>query len=293
MGVLMVVNGQDLKRCGAATCTAQTLTDIATNLNNMEFVATSGSDILFVAAPSDPYIVYQCGVTGCPGAGPNQIESLNENVGALVAGPNHGYWTRANNCSTYSRRCSLPNCTNVADVRPIVNSCANNYTSTANVTHELIVPSTTVSAGANTVVWGTGGTYNGSGSGIRGCPIGTTCNTWTEITAGGPSALAYFNGNHYAANNANIYSVADTAGAATKTDLASDAAGIVGMAVDASGIYWVNATTGSVKRCAKLTGCTTGEIETLAVGQTGAIGIAIDTNNVYWAMPTKVMRVVK
>jgi hypothetical protein len=62
--------------------------------------------------------------------------------------------------------------------------------------------------------------------------------------------------------------------------------------VDASGIYWVNGTTGKVLRCDTLTGCS-GSGETLAVGQIGAWRIALDEDFVYWATTTSVMKVAK
>ena len=62
--------------------------------------------------------------------------------------------------------------------------------------------------------------------------------------------------------------------------------------MDASGIYWVNGTTGKVLRCATLAGCS-GSGETLATGQVGATRIALDAKFVYWATPTSVMKVAK
>jgi hypothetical protein len=296
MGIVMVVNGSDVKRCGIPTgCSAATLSDISTGSNNLNRVAVAGSEVFWDGAPSDPWIVWHCPLTGCPGAGPTVAESNNDTFGALVAGPNDVYWAISGYYAQYSHRCKPPACSTLTDVRPYSNT-GNQYNSTLTPTHEMSIPTTIASVGAVTVLWNTGGLYNSGTKFLRSCALATTCTTPTEIDTAptyGVSALTYYNGQHYGASGGSIFSVPDVAGATTRTALAPDAAGIVGMAVDASGIYWVNGTSGNVRRCAKLTGCAAGEVETLATGQTGAKAIAIDAANVYWAMPTKVMRVVK
>jgi hypothetical protein len=292
----MIVNDGDVKRCGISTgCSAETLSDVNTGQRALRHLAVAGSEVFWDGAPSDPWIVWHCPLTGCPGAGPTVAESNNDRFGALVAGPNDVYWTIAGFYSPYSHRCTPPACSSFTEVRPKLLS-GTPYDDPTTPTHEMTIPTTIVSVGAATVLWNTGGLYSDSTKYLRSCALAAACPTPTEIDTSptyGVSALAYYNGQHYGASAGSIFSVADVAGTTAHTALAPDAAGIVGIAVDASGIYWVNATSGNVRRCAKLAGCAAGEVETLATGQTGATGIAIDTDNVYWAMPTKVMRVVK
>jgi hypothetical protein len=296
-GVIMAVDNETVKLCSVATgCSPTTITDLATQRYNLRGVTVVGTDVYFFAAPSDPWILYSCPVAGCPPAGPNVVENNNDTIGAVAAGPDMVYWTRYSYCSNYSERCSLPGCTGISQLRLKAGSCANPYSdNTNNPSHEMTYPSSVVSAGAATVLWGTGGLYNDSTKFLRGCANTGTCVTPQEIDTGDTvvNALAYYDGFHYGAGGASIFRVADVMGTTTRTVVASDAQGLTGIAADASGIYWVNGTTGNVRRCPKLTGCTSAEVETLAVGQTGAKAIAIDANNVYWSLATKVMRVVK
>lgn len=305
MGVVMIVdNGtsEDVKRCGVATgCTAATLSDVSTGGNQLERIAVSGTNVYWTTAPSDPWIVYRCPLTGCPGTGPNEIENTNDRIGALVAGPNDLYWALDNGYyGPHSKRCTLPACSSKQVVRVRGNTEYENLVDpSVNPSRERQRPSKVVSAGKTTVLWDTGSLYNSNVRRLRSCPLASQCTAPTEVNTDGAavSALTYFNDRHYGASGANsgnvIFSVADVAGTTTRTVLVPDAAGIADVAVDASGIYWVNATTGNVRRCAKLTGCDAGSVETLATGQTGATAIRVDAANVYWALPTKVMRVVK
>jgi hypothetical protein len=160
------------------------------------------------------------------------------------------------------------------------------------------VPSKIISVGAVSTLWATGGLYNSNKEELRACPLATPCPTPTEIDTAFASvrALTYFNGKHYGAMSAAaggnvVFSVDDTKPGAPTT-LVADAAGISDVAVDASGIYWVNGTTGKVLRCATATGCA-GSGETLATGQVGATRIVLDASFVYWATGNAVMKVAK
>lgn len=296
MGVVMMVDDKDVKRCGVPTgCTAGTLSDVSTNSSPRWFkhITIAGSEVFWDGAPSDPWIVWHCPAAGCPASGPIQVESNNDRFGALVAGPNDVYWTIAGYNAPYSHKCTPPACSSFSEVRPYVSSAPYPYDSPQTPTHEMTIPTSIVSVGATSVIWATGGLYNDSKY-MRSCALAAACPTPTEIEGAGASALTYYGGKHYGAAGTTIFSIDDAAPTTARANVAPEAAGVVAMAADASGVYWVNATTGNVRRCAKLTGeCAAGEVETLAVGQTGATGIAIDANNVYWAMPTKVMRVVK
>jgi hypothetical protein len=219
---------------------------------------------------------------------------VNDSLGRVVAGPSDVLWTRYNSYyGPYSRRCALPGCSSNVDVRP--EPTTGPYYNLAS--REQKVPSTIISVGAVSTLWATGALYNSNKEQLRGCKLATTCPTPTEIDTNfaGVIALTYFNGRHYGAMGASggnvVFSVDDTTLAAPSA-LVADAAGITDVAVDASGIYWANGTTGKILRCATLTGCA-GSGETLATNQTGAARIALDAKFVYWATPTAIMKVAK
>ena len=186
-------------------------------------------------------------------------------------------------------------------VRPKLNSGPYYLDNNANPSHEMDFPTKIFSVGATKTVYATPSLYNDSNKQLRYCTFGTPCTTPAEISRGqfyGVKALTYFNGNHYVAigNSSNptgdvIGSISD-ASPSTPTPLVGDAQGISAIAVDASGIYWVNGTTGRVAKCATLTGCM-GSGETLATGETGAKDIAVDDKYVYWATDTAVRKVAK
>ena len=215
--------------------------------------------------------------------------------GRVVAGPTDVLWTRYQSYyGPYSRRCSLPGCTSNADVRP---KASTQYS--LDPMREMSVPSTIVSVGAVSTLWATGALYSDNCKQLRACGLASPCPTPTEVDTGAASvsALTYYDGKHYGASGASgggnvIFSVSDTTPVAARALLVSDAAGVADVAVDASGIYWVNGMTGKVLRCATLTGCLGGG-ETLATGQAGALRIRLDAKFVYWMTPTAVMKVAK
>ncbi|MBX3223763.1 MAG: hypothetical protein KF795_24840 [Labilithrix sp.] len=278
--------------CSAAT----SLSTIVAGVIQLNDVTVAGTVVYFDGNDGDSEIVFRCPVAGCPGAGPDIIEStVNDTIGRVIAGPTDVLWTRYQSYyGQYSRRCSLPGCASSVAVRPIPTT-GPYYDSPQ---RELTVPSRVVSVGATSTLWATGGIFNDSTKNLRACPLASSCPTPTEIDTAEftVSALTYYDGKHYGASGATgggnvIFSVSDAA-PGTRALLVSDAAGIADVAVDASGIYWVNGTTGKVLRCKTLKGCM-GAGETLAVGQTGARRIALDASFVYWSTPTAVMKVAK
>ena len=277
-------------------CTAASLTTIKAGVSQLNSVTVAGTNVYFDGNEGDFENVYRCPVAGCPGAGPDMIEEVvNDSIGRVVAGPNSVMWTRYDSYyGPYFRRCALPGCTSNVDVRSM--SATGSYSTS--VTRELTTSLNIVSVGATSTLWATGGLYNDNSKQLRACPLASACTTPTEIDTGGNSvsALTYHDGKHYGASFATgggnvIFSVSDASPGA-RTPLVSDAAGIADVAVDASGIYWVNGTTGKVLRCTKLTGCM-GSGETLALGQIGARRIAVDEKFVYWMTSTAVMKVAK
>ena len=208
-----------------------------------------------------------------------------------VAGPTTVLWTRSSYYGPYTDSCSLPGCATITPVRP---KGTTQYS--VNPAREQTLPTAITSVGAKSTLWGTGSLYNDNTKQLRSCSL-TSCTTPTEIPGDSAIvALTYFNGQHYGATNdgfaagATIFSVPDATPTAT-TPLASDAQGVTDVAVDASGIYWVNGTSGKVLRCKALTGCTSPEI--LATGQTAATHIRLDSKFVYWSLATSVMKLAK
>lgn len=295
---LVISADSDLSLCADPTgCTAATsLTTIKGGVSQLADVTVAGANVYFHGNEGDYEVVYRCPLAGCPVGGPDIIENIvNDDVGRIVAGPTDVLWTRYQSYyGPYSRRCSLPGCSANVEVR--VAATTGPYSS--NASREMTVPSKVVSVGAVSTLWATGALYSDNLKQLRACPLTSACATPTEINTDGASvsALTYYDGKHYGASSASgggdvIFSVGDaTVGA--RTLLVADASGITDVAVDASGIYWVNGTTGKVLRCAALTGCS-GSGETLAVGHAGALGVRLDAKFVYWMTKTTVMKVAK
>ncbi|AKU93929.1 Tryptophan synthase alpha chain [Labilithrix luteola] len=276
-------------------CTATSLSTIKAGVARLNDVTVAGTDVFYNGNQGDFGIVYRCPVAGCPGTGPTVVDSVvNRTIGRVVAGPTDVLVTRYGGRGPYSQRCHLPECSSMIDVRP--EPASGSYD--ADPARELDTPSHTVSVGAVSTLWATGSLYNDNYKQLRACSLATACSTFIEIdTAAKPvTALTYYDGKHYGASYAEgggnvIFSVSDASPGA-RTLLVGDAAGITDVAVDASGIYWVNGTTGKVLRCSTLTGCN-GSGETLATGQNGASRIRLDDKFVYWMLPTSVMKVAK
>lgn len=293
-GVVMSMDDTKVRLCDLATgCNEAQLKPIASGLSYNQHVVVSGNTVFFDGQTGDPYLIYKCATTGCPGSGPDVVENIvNDSIGNIVAGPNALVWTRYQSYyGPYSNKCALPACSSVENVR-LKPTTGPYYSDPA---REQDVPSKVISAGVNTTLWSTGGLYNASVN-LRSCALGATCSP-IDIPGAGAQALTYYDGKHYGAGNSSpgdaIFTIADTVGTTTRTPIVNDDDGISDVAVDASGIYWVNSTTGQVRRCATLAGCSAAQIETLATGQTGATKIRVDAANVYWMTSTKVFRVVK
>lgn len=297
-GVVMSMDDTKVRLCDIPTgCSEAQLKSIASGLSWNAHVVVSGTTVFFDGQTGDPYLVYKCAITGCPGTGPDVVENIvNDSIGNIVAGPTDLVWTRRGYYGPYTNKCVLPGCAAPLTVRPAPPSSQGYYGDVPS--RELDTPNHIISVGANTTLWSTGGIYATSTPFLRSCPLSTTTCTPTDITnAAGVLALTYYSGKHYgvenAANGEAIFTVVDTAGTSTRTVIAGDDDGITDIAVDASGIYWVNGTTGFVRRCPNLTGCTAAQNQTLATNQTGAKHIRLDAGNVYWMTDTKVLRVVK
>jgi hypothetical protein len=285
-------------------CTATTsLTTIKNGVSGVDSVTvvpsgTSGT-VFWDGNEGDFQIVYSCPLDGCPAGLATTVESVaNDTIGRVVAGPNTVLWTRYNSYyGPYSTKCTPPACLTKDVVRPEPTT-GPYYNDT---TRETVVPNRIFSVGATTTVWATPTLYNDNNKQLRYCTYGTSCATPGEISRGtfyGVSALTYFNGYHYVAigNSTSptgdvIAQISDTT-PSVPSALVGDMQGISAIAVDASGIYWVNGTTGRVARCATLTGCA-GSGDTLATGQGGAFDIAVDDTYVYWATATAVRKVAK
>ena len=284
-------------------CTGATsLTTITSGVNqlNTVTVATSGTSatIFWDGNEGDYEIVFRCPVDGCPPGGPGTVSQVvNDSIGRVVASGNTLLWTHYDGTfGPYSMKCTLPACATEDIVRPIGSTPS--YGSLAS--RELAVPTRIFSVGATKTIWATGNLANDNDKQLRFCTYGFACTTPGEISRGdlyGVSALTYFEGTHYvamgnASGTINVVASISDAEPSAPQPLVNDAAGIRAVAVDASGIYWVNGTTGRVARCATLTGCV-GSGETLAIGETGAFDVALDETYVYWATATAVRKIAK
>jgi len=298
---VVISAASDVTLCPNANgCTLAQLRTIRAGVSQLNDVTVAGGNVYYDGNEGDSEIVYRCPLAGCPGGGPDIIENVvNDNIGRVIAGPTAVVWTRYQSFyGPYSRKCTLPTCLNmVGDIRPRPTT-GTSYSQRPE--RELTVPSRVVSVGAQTTLYATGGLGNDNNKALRACPVAGGCVTPTEIGTEGNhvSALTFFDGKHYGASGASgggsvIFSLPDVnPAAAQRTLLVGDAAGVTDVAVDASGIYWVNGTTGRVQRCATLTGCS-GAGETLALNQTGASRIRLDAKFVYWMTPNSVMKVAK
>lgn len=284
-------------------CTASTsLTTIKSGVSQLNSVAvhTAGatSTVFWDGNEGDYEVVYACPLAGCAGGTAQTVQSVvNDPVGRVIAGPSAVAWTRQDYAGPYSSKCTPPACATVDPVRPVPTGAY--YGDVPN--RETVTPARVFSVGATKLIWATGGLYNDTTKQLRYCTFGSSCATPTELGVGtyyGVKALAHFNGNHYVAigNSSNptgdVIATISDASPSTPTPRAGDSLGIAAMAVDASGIYWVNGKTGRVARCATSTGCA-GSGETLATGETGVKDIALDDKYVYWATETAVRKVAK
>jgi hypothetical protein len=290
-GLVIAADGNLTLCAGPGTCTPVTLKTIVAGKGNGD-VAVAGTDVFFKTQEFDFENVSRCPVAGCPAAGPILVDQVANNViGRIVAGPNNVAWSRAQSFyGPYTQQCALPACTTVTFLRPIPPDPA------SNPGREFTSPFVTMAAGPTKLLYATT-IYNDGTTYLRSCAFGAPCGSPTKVDTGGfVSALTFYAGSFYGASAASgggsvIWGATDAAPTA-RTALVSDVAGVADVAVDASGIYWVNGTSGKVLRCPKLTGCTGGG-DLLASGQTGATRIRVDAKFIYWMTPTSVMKLAK
>ena len=274
-------------------CTATTLQTVGTGFAQLGDAAVAGADVYFQTGQGDFSLISKCPVAGCPAGGPTVIENVvNDSIGRIVAGPSNVAWSRTQSFyGPYIRSCTLPACSSVLALRPIPPDPS------TNAGHETTIPIVTMAAGPTKLLYATS-IYNDGVTHLRECALGAACPTPTAIDTGASTvvALTQTGGLFYGASGNGsggqvIWSASDAA-PTTRTPLVSDANGISDIAVDASGIYWINATTGKVQVCKTLTGCAGGGA-LLATGQTGATRIRVDASFVYWMTPTAVWKLAK
>lgn len=292
-GLVISADG-DLTLCSAAGgCTATTLKTVGTGFNQLGDAAVAGADVYFQTGEGDFSLISKCPLTGCPAGGPTLIENVvNDFIGRIVAGPNNVSWSRTQSFyGPYIRSCTLPGCSPVLGLRPIPPDPA------TNPGHETTKPIVTMAAGPTKLLYATS-IYNDGVTHLRSCGLGAACPTPTNIDTAGSTVVAltqsaglFYGSSANGAGGQVIWSASDV-DPTKRTPLVTDAAGVSDIAVDASGIYWINGTTGKVQVCKTLTGCAGGG-DLLATGQTGATRIRVDAKFIYWMTPTAIWKLAK
>ncbi len=289
---VVVSADKNVVRCDAPNgCTPSTLKAVATGYLGLSDVAVAGSELFFVDQMGDVSRLVKCPLaTGCPppaASDANAVDVIvNRTLSRVVVAPGRLVYAVRGFNGPLIKTCVLPGCTTPTTVRPEQASATAADSDTAN-------PIVTVGASTTGVLYGSA-VYGVGGVSVRGCTF-PSCASPTNVGVGSGGAamgVTFFNGKFYFATTGGasdaIWTVTD--GATTKTSVGSDAGGISDLAVDASGFYWSNATTGKILKC-DLTGCAGGTL--LASGQDGATRIRTDAKFVYWMTPTAVFRLAK
>ncbi|MDB4934856.1 MAG: Tryptophan synthase alpha chain [Labilithrix sp.] len=284
---------KDVVRCDApGGCTPATLKAVATGFNQLNDMVVAGTDVYFIYQFGDFSRLVKCPLaTGCPAPAAidaNIVEdSVNRNLSRLVVAPARLVYAVQSYQGPFIKACNLPGCTSPSTVRVEQASSTATTSDTSN-------PITTLAASSTEVLYGSA-VYGVGGVSVRACAFPSCGQTPTNVGVGnGGTAvgITFFNGKFYFATSGGssdaIWTVVD--GATTKSPFGADSGGISDIAVDASGVYWSNATTGKILKC-DLTGCPGGTL--LAAGQTGAARIRVDAKFVYWMTPTAVLRLAK
>lgn len=251
-------------------------TVIASGLDQLRSIAATNSEVYFSgcrgAACDDYHEFYVCPVTGCP-LGYSRVARSIYGFFRVLIGNTWAYWQES---TEGMRSCPLGNCTSVS-----------NWTLPG--ISDLIAMETD---GSTMYLWG--------GGDLKSCAQGASCTALS--TVGGTSQVSpifrAYNGRFYwwAAGSPNgevrtcvINNCVNT----TTTMIANESNGTVEIEVDSTGVYWMNSTVGTIRRCSLGAFCPTGEPNTMVSGLGGIKELTLGAGFIYWINGNKISKVAK
>jgi hypothetical protein len=260
----------------ATSCVPQMLGD---GFDRVGELAVSGDRIFFLATRNEStelrYRIYQCPTTGCGDTPPRALDASEVDVGFsdLWAGPTRIYWRnegfRVHSC-------------------PIA-SCQDNVGSWAE---------SQFGDDVSSLVIGDGAVYVSTDGDLRTCVEPDGCAT--PATVAGTDAI----GLPFRVHQGRAYWIGSTSGvtflfSCPLTDcsapmpMAQDQPGVKEVAVDDTGVYWLNDATGTVRHC-PLTGCPADLDRTYVAKNRGKPeGLALGPGFVYWIEDNDIVRVAR
>lgn len=249
------------------TTPAATPTRIHTeDISNPNRIVTDGTNVFWTDWNNDPAYVLRCPV-GAQCGSSWRLATSESYPDGVAFDATHAYWAR--NGSDQIVSCTISGCGSPTVV-------ATNETKPSGVAAR--------AAGGDTqLFW----TLRGASGAIRTCTLsGTTTCTGQDFAAGqdDPVEIVVHGTDVYwtAAGSGDVRRCAAAGCGGAPVTVASAQTGLAGLAVDASGVYWVagsNGTTGVVRTC-PLAGCAGAPVE-IAKDLNAPWGIALDATHVY------------
>ena len=135
-----------------------------------------------------------------------------------------------------------------------------------------------IAVDGDSLYWATG-SQTPSGNIMR-LPLGGGPPSVLATVPGGPEALTIDADNVYVATLDSVFKVAKSSG--TVERIASGQAGNESIAVDATGVYWLDNNLGAIWKTALDGGLATAVASGLPRGQSGPYYLAVDRSGVYW-----------
>jgi hypothetical protein len=243
-----------VRACPLAGCDASGPATLASAATAITRLAVDATNVYFTEF--DAGDVASCPLTGCTGA-PASIQTGEFEPMGIALGGGNVYWAVSGGTEIH--------------FRPLAGGTLVTLATTSGP-RTLVTDSTSI-------YWASAGGEAGS------CPL-ALCPTPTIFATGqaSPYFITVYDGDAYWSNNTSpagsiVKCAVAGCGGSPTTITASDFP--LGLAVDATGIYWVaGATTGAVYHC-PLAGCGATP-EVLASGQNQPFSLAIDATAIYW-----------